>query len=172
MEKHVIQQVDMCGGFPAPNHAYPDFFMSSVLCQQNLFTFQVASPFFPLSVPVFLRSKRLDIAGFWVQFVQRLGFPASSPVWVACRLPNWPILSSPGRSVVQNPLGGTGPGMVGCTLTPTLPWHLTWGPYKREMIFQVPSHRCCVSGREGIDFELGNWGVQDTSKKPDAPGSH
>ena len=34
---------------------------------------------------------------------------------------------------------------------PSLPltWHLTGGPYKRKIIFQVPFHRCYVSGREG-----------------------
>ena len=31
-----------------------------------------------------------------------------------------------------------------------LTWHLTGNPYKRNMIFQVPSHWCHVSGREGI----------------------
>ena len=29
-------------------------------------------------------------------------------------------------------------------------WHLTRGPSKRKLIFQVPSHRCHVSGRKGI----------------------
>ena len=31
-----------------------------------------------------------------------------------------------------------------------LAWHLTGSPYKRKMILEVPSHRCYVSGREGI----------------------
>ena len=62
------------------------------------------------------------------------------------RRPAWPHR---GRS------GGGGcskPGRSPQTLLPSLPltWHLTRGPCNSKMICQVPSHRCYVSGREGI----------------------
>ena len=47
------------------------------------------------------------------------------------------------------------------------------GSYTREMIFQVPSHRCCVSGREGLLERMGAhslgvklfWRPKATSKR-------
>ena len=55
----------------------------------------------------------------------RFGALSCDPIWVAC------------SQALQ--------------LLPSLPltWHLTGGPLKRKMIFQVPSSSCYVSGREG-----------------------
>ena len=46
---------------------------------------------------------------------------------------------------------------------PSLPltWHLTGGPSKRKLIFQVPSLRCHVSGRKGNRNWFGSSGCRE-----------
>ena len=52
---------------------------------------------------------------------------------------------------------------------PSLPltWHLKEGPSKKSLIFQVPSHRCHVSWREGQGST--SWLPQDRLKRRGSP---
>ena len=48
--------------------------------------------------------------------------------------------------------------------TLSLTWHLTRG-HKRKFVFQVPSHRCCVSGRKGSSLNFGSLDTRDPENR-------
>ena len=100
----------------------------------------------------------LRVAGTARGFPVQKGSKKRQPSGVRHRVPGYIRGSARPRAFDRSALRAAtllrksvGQKMTLVSKIPSLPqtWQLTGGPFKRKQFFQVPSHKCYVSGRKG-----------------------